>query len=477
MGIRGTGGGRTGRRLVERIERLAGLVTAHPDRTIVAIGCVMAAVYSLSTVVFPKPDGRIVVGDAVHYFVYLRSLVFDGDLHFQNEYVRLYRLSLPAPPDTEWVFTPLPTGYIRNVMPIGTALAWAPLYLVTTVGVWVTHALGGAIPVDGFSRPFQLSAAFSGIVAATAAAWLAFRTARDLFGSAPALWATLAVWLGSSALYYSLVSPTYSHATSMLATSLAMYGWWRTRERRTSGRYALVGVLVGLAALVRPQDAVFLAVPLVDCASAALTAPRTRAAVLRSAWHALVTCGAAALAFSPQLVVWSTIYGSPLLVPQGAGFMRWSEPHLLAVLFSTFRGLFTWTPVVLVGVAGLWLVRLEHRVLAVGCAATFVLSWYVNAAVADWWAGEAFGARRFLSCYPLFVIGCAAVLARWRGHAVRCAVAVAVVVAFNMLLLFQYQVFLKGWRDIAPYPDDLWGLWVARFVVPVRVLARLAGWG
>ena len=50
---------------------------------------------------------------------------------------------------------------------------------------------------------------------------------------------------------------------------------------------------------------------------------------------------------------------------------------------------------------------------------------------------------------------------------------VCVPVALNLLLLFQYQVFMKGWRDIAPYPGGAWNLWVERFIVPFRVAARL----
>ena len=37
--------------------------------------------------------------------------------------------------------------------------------------------------------------------------------------------------------------------------------------------------------------------------------------------------------------------------------MRWSDPALAAVLLSDWHGLFTWTPVVAVavaGIAGLW---------------------------------------------------------------------------------------------------------------------------
>jgi hypothetical protein len=54
----------------------------------------------------------------------------------------------------------------------------------------------------------------------------------------------------------------------------------------------------------------------------------------------------------------------------------------------------------------------------------------------------------------------------------RAAVA-GVLVALNWLLLLQYEVFMKGHANIAPYPVGWFNLWVARFVVPFRLLARM----
>ena len=61
-----------------------------------------------------------------------------------------------------------------------------------------------------------------------------------------------------------MISPTYSHAASMLVLSAFFYRWATTFDRQTPARYAWLGVLAGLATLVRWQDAVFLIVPLVD---------------------------------------------------------------------------------------------------------------------------------------------------------------------------------------------------------------------
>ena len=175
------------------------------------------------------------------------------------------------------------------------------------------------------------------------------------------------------------------------------------------------------------------------------------------------------------MMVWTVLYGSPLLVPQGSGFMRWTDPQLAAVLFSSFRGLFTWTPVLLVATLGLGSLGRERRHLAIVLVAIVALSWYVNASVADWWAGEAFGARRFVSCFPIFVVGCGAIMERWRDRPMTLVAGVVLVVLLNGLLLFQYQLFLKGWRDIAPYPDNAWSLWIERFLVPMRFLGRVIG--
>jgi hypothetical protein len=448
----------------------------RPGVLIAAIGLCFAVAYGASLVLLPKRDGRIVIGDAVHYYVHLRSAVFDGDVSFQNEYLRLYDLEPSDRGDFDWIFQPLPTGHVRNLMPVGPALVWAPLYLLTTGVLWALGALGLAPAPDGYGRLLQATAGFSGIAAAVAGAWYSYLAASQLFQARVAIWATLGFWLASSALYYSVISPTYSHAPSMLATAMLAWWWLRTAGRDHIGRYVQLGALVGFASLIRWQDATLLLVPALDSVIAAWTMTASAGErVWRVAVRTLAACAAAAIVFTPQMIVWRQIYGSALVLPQGEGFMRWTEPALAQVLLSDWHGLFTWTPIAVLAVAGLWpLLRSDRRTGAV-IVSVIISSWYVNASVADWWAGEAFGSRRFLSCFPFFVLGLAAFLRRFEGRLHVLAATIAALVVLNGLLLFQYQLFLKGWRDIAPYPRGWYGLWAARFVVPFRAAARLLG--
>jgi hypothetical protein len=467
------------------MERLLAWPERRPGRIIAAIGLLFALTYTASLVVLAKPSGRVVMGDAVHYYVYLRSAVFDGDLHFENEYVRIYQLR-GGEFGTEWVYEPTATGHTRNLMSIGPALAWAPLYLVLTAATWLLHAIGLGGAGDGYGRLFEGSAGVSGALAATIGAYLAYRAAAQLLGARAAIWATLIMWLGSSAIYYSLVSPTYSHAISMLAVGIYLQTWLTTRDRQTIGRYALVGFLGGLASLVRWQDAVLLIIPAIDAAWHARDARGGRA--FRSLTN-LAACGVAAvLAFLPQMMVWNTLYGSPFLVPQGEEFMKWTQPALVSVLFSE-HGLISWTPIVAVALAGLVMLWKREPMVATALGVAMLVSWYTNAAVADWWAGEAYGARRFVSCFPIFTIGLAAALqpliegqrerqgerrgAQPQSQLRAIAAFAIVVITLNGLLLLQYQTFMHGLRTLAPYPKGGYDLWLARFVVPFDLLRWL----
>jgi len=212
----------------------------------------------------------------------------------------------------------------------------------------------------------------------------------------------------------------------------------------------------------------FIAVPLIE-------ALRWRVPFTRRVTGAAAAVAAFFVAFSPQMMVWSVLYGQPLALPQGGSFMQWASPHPFLVLFSDNHGLFTWAPILLPAVVGIVALLRRDRDLALPIAVVIIASWYTNAAVADWWAGEAFGARRFLSLFPLFVLGLATWLqpeASAPARPWRMAV-VAVLALMNGLLLLQYELFMKGLDQIAPAPNGWYDMWLARFAVPVRFVR---GW-
>ena len=88
-----------------------------------SLGVVFAAAYLSAVTLFPRaPHGRIVDGDTIQYYAYLRSLAIDHDLDFSNDYQLLYA---PASEDAavclasgvemaQWLLTQTSSNGARN---------------------------------------------------------------------------------------------------------------------------------------------------------------------------------------------------------------------------------------------------------------------------------------------------------------------------------------------------------------------------
>jgi hypothetical protein len=135
--------------------------------------------------------------------------------------------------------------------------------------------------------------------------------------------------------------------------------------------------------------------------------------------------------------------------------MQWGSPHFIEVLFSVKHGLISWTPVCGLALLGLWPLYRRDRVLGAAAAAAFAVSLYANAAVLEWWAGEAYGLRRFVSCFPIFVLGAAALIDRFASKPALVLGTTAAFVAANFVLLVHYQAFMHGIRTNLPYPEHV----------------------
>jgi hypothetical protein len=436
---------------------------SRPVATLSLVGLIFAVTYLVAVLGLPAGAGRIINGDAIQYFAWLQSAVVDGDLDFSNDYRQLYASADPA--TNVWLRSRTPAGRPPNLMSVGPAILWSPFYVSARLA-------GGVVgPGPQSEALLQASVGVAGIVYATLGACLTFWACALLFPRAAAFWATLVVWLAGPAIYYSLVSPTYSHATSLFAVSLFVYVWLRTRGAPGIGQTILLGALAGLVAMVRWQDALVLLLPVVE---ALVLVCRRQASVVAVTIRLAVLGLAAGVAFLPQLLAWNAVYGTPLLIPQGAGFMRWTQPAMLSVLFSLKRGLFSWTPALLPAAVGLPLLIRRDRLAGWMILLVLIVAVYVNASVQDWWAGEAFGARRFIGFGVFLALGLAALMTVPAAASRPALVAwfSVAAIAYNLLFLFQYQLFMRGMRDLAPYPETARQIFVDRLWVPFQFLLR-----
>ena len=392
----------------------------------------------------PLVTPRLRASDEIEYFVYLRSAVFDRDLSFGNDYQHFY----DQDPHSLGLFKktfldmrePL-TGRHINFGPIGSAVLWAPFYLLVHLGVRIC---GGV--ADGYSPPYIAAVCYASALYALLGALLIHDTLRRQGGFAEpaASWSPAALWLATPVLYYATLAPGFSHAASLFAVSLLLWLWLRARQqegRQAIWGWVLTGAIGGLCALVREQDGLFLVAPALDLAFTTAARRAWKEGLLRGA----ALAAAAILVFLPQLAVYKVLTGAYAPSKMVSGKMDYSSPHFLEVLFDPGHGLFVWSPLLLVAAAGLALAirRGPPRVPAL-LAIAFLLQVWVCGALYTWQQAGAFGARRFVATTPVFAWGLATVLALLFRHLKRVSVAalLAVFTWWNVSLMVQFGLRL-----------------------------------
>lgn len=407
----------------------------------------------------PLVAHRITASDAIEYYVYDRSLYFDHDLDFTNDYQGFYERN---PKGLEkfkegFINKRNPHGKAINNGPCGSAILWAPFFVAGDIASRALHGLGLNVDADGYSPPYIWAVSIGAAVYAGIALVLTYRLARQLTDRVAAFWASLVIWLGTPALFYSHLAPTYAHATSWFAAAAFLTLWYQTRARRSWLAWAALGALGGLVAMIREQDAVFLLVPVIDEALRLIPgvwgATRDWARDLtRTIAGGLLMGMATIVAFAPQLIVYKILNGNFRPSTEVSDKIHWNAPNALRVLFDPAHGLFFWTPVLLVAAFGICLVIRRDPRLGVSLATGFVLTLYLNGSFQTWTTAGAFGARRFIVCGPIFAIGLAEIFRRsgkHRGHvlpAARCWVPALAIIAilWNCGLIVQ---FVKQYMD------------------------------
>src|SRR5262245_47700211 len=179
----------------------------------------------------PAVTVRLYSGEEVQYFAYLRSLWFDHDVSFENEYQYFYDHRIAQSEGFHLTLLELttPAGRRINYGTIGCAILWAPFYAVADAGVRLSRAAGGTIAADGFSKPYIAAVAYGSAFYGFAAVLLSIGAARRVVGS-HGLPSAFTVWLGTPLLFYTYVAPPFAHACSAFAVALLVTIWLEVRK-------------------------------------------------------------------------------------------------------------------------------------------------------------------------------------------------------------------------------------------------------
>lgn len=399
--------------------------------------------------------------DGPGHYVYLRSILIDGDIDFSDEY-----RDLDLARAESWRFSDArihpATGLPANRYGVGAAIFWAP----AVVPVHLILERTAPEAATGWTAPYEWAVGAASAFWASLGIWLLFVRIRRAAGRFVS-WTTIALLPFATSLgFYMWAHGSMAHGVGFFLSVVATLAF----ERAVAGGLGACmacGLASGLLALSRMQDATWtiaLGAALAvfrsadagdgnDDGSSPAPAPEARRRSFARGAARMAAFGAgAALGFAPQLAAWRILYGSwtsgplPYFNQGGGNFEPWPA-HLPGVLFGQRGGVFAWHPVLLAGVAGLILARrrggdaLVARSAAVAGLLGLALQLWLVSSWSMWWGGASFGNRFFVSSYPWLALGGASLVARFesrRRSRIALAGLAAGLILWNAGLLVQY---------------------------------------
>jgi len=415
---------------------------------ILALGIsVLGLCYKFYDMLIDEGKPALLGVDDSMYFFWLRSVVIDHDLDFQNDIAQCETISREVKVQL-LNGTKTELGYIPNKYWIG----WA---LVNSVIYYPTHLIYGLFTDEqptGYEAPYLISIWSFQILLGALSLYCAFRILRYFFSKENALSAVLVVWLASPLVYYQVARVSMAHNQVFFLTLFLFYTCFGIMDGNTRWwNWTLMGLLSALLVLTRSTAVVYLTFPLWVFIQA--SRPGTIRQILgRLACSVLP----ALIPILIQLIAWKQLYGSYIVYSYSGESFDFLSPTIVDVLFSNDHGLFNWHPLLLVGflafVISIWKYGLK---LAIPWISSSALIIYINAA---WWDSSfasSFGNRGFESMVFFCMFGTAALLQFCANHNKLkiCQVTAIVFVIWNLQLLLGFFIQSYPRDEAVSYKD------------------------
>lgn len=392
-------------------------------------------------------------GDGVAYYGYLPALTVNGSFDLHPVFASFVAADVPVYTGT--VSTVLPNGLTADFKPVGTALLALPFYLAMralVVGASLVTGRPAADPSVG--APYQLSFALASLFYLVVSLVLMYLFLRRRWGLSACMNAIVSVVFATPLAVYALFEPSYSHTFSIFTITAFALLLYQTSERRQILAWVALGVLAALIVLVHYQEGLYILLMPAEGIWLIMQRRWSRRELLGYviSFLTFVIC------LVPQVVINRILFERWLPTAAPDIKFNFAHPQLGLLLFSTFHGWITWSPLVVIAVLGLPAAIRKLGWFAVTLIAIGVIDVFFNASLSDWYGGEAFGIRRLTDQTLLLALGYAGLFDWLARHRLAAAASLltALGVAWTILLVARFY-YVPGVESGVPWRTFLGG--------------------
>ena len=386
---------------------------------------IVALVIDIDLALWQERD-RVIEHDVHGYYAYLPALFIYDDIKLvKSEYRE----------GDYYYFWPnyTPEGHRLIKYTVGSAIMYAPFFFIADI---IAAPLGYAR--SGFSLPYKLALLVNALFYLGAGLFL-IRLILLRSGTSGAISALVIVCigLGTNLLCYATANGAMPHVHGFFLVTAIMLLSSKWLEDPNNWNSVLLGLVIGLAVLVRPALVIYSVIPfLFMLSNEQRPYPQLKRRIKRIGLMAL----AAFCTLLPQFIYWHEVTGSWIYYSyQDEGFF-WGHPVIQRGLFGFRKGWLIYTPMMLFSVIGLFMMKNGSRKVIIPVVALHI---YITFSWWCWWYGGTFGQRAMIETYGVLSIPMAAAFSWLMKRSALVRVSAFIMIFFliflNIFQMYQYE--------------------------------------
>ncbi len=294
----------------------------------------------------------------------------------------------------------------------------SPFFFLAHIISLLRDTMTGSVTATGYTNLYQYMILFGGVCYWVAGTVLLYRLLTRYLGFSDkaSLLACIVITYGTNLFHYASYDACFSHVYSYFLFNLFLYYlcWYEERvseSRNKLWQTCIFGLLAGLIFMCRNTNILFV-LTYVFYGVRDWDTLKDRIRVILKPVRAVPIILAGFITIFPQLLYWHAATGHWFLYSYGNEAFYWLAPQLGNFLFSVRKGLFFWSPVLLLALAGMIIAYRVRERLYVGLTVFFLLIVYVSSAWWSWYYGGSYGQRVAVDFMCVFAVFTACVFGK-----------------------------------------------------------------
>lgn len=341
--------------------------------------------------------------DASGYYMYLPAIFIYQDIkkcNFKDSIIHKYQPT----PDFQQAYLHEESG--NYVMKYASGLALVSLPFFAIGHIWASAS--DVYPADGFSYPYQASIGIGLFLLSLIGIFYLRKLLLLYYQDKTVAIVLMAYVIGTNFINYAVVDQAMTHSTLFTIYTLLLWHSIRFHQKLQWKNAVFIGMLTGLATLIRPTEMISILLPLFWGVASWATL-KERLAIVLNHYHMFLV---AAFLFCSLLFIqplyWKYATGDWLVYSYGDQGFNWLRPHVYNYILSYCCGWLRYTPMMLIPLIGLW-VFYKNKINTVPVIGFILISFYIVTAWEIWDYGRTSG-RAMIQYYPILAFPFAALI-------------------------------------------------------------------